>query len=414
MVSLAPTLLALVNARVVDPASGRDAPGHVLVADRAIAALDGPIPADAQVIDCGGRIVAPALIDAGVFAADAPACLAGGIARVVLMPDRSPPLDDPALIEFAQRIGKPHVWVHPLAAATQGLAGRELAEIGLCQAAGAVGVATGRSAVADAGVMLRLMQYASAFDLVVVSHTENAALVDGAVATAGEFATRLGLPAAPAFAEAVAVARDLRLAAATGVRLHFRQVTTAEALDLIRDAKAAGIRVTCGVTPAHFLLGEDAVTGYRSFARLSPPLRHDDDRRAVAAAVVDGTIDILASGHDPRTQEDKRLPFADAAPGMVGAETLLALASTLVRDHGMTWLALLGTMTVAPAALFGLPAGRLAAGQPADIVVFDPDAPWRIDAERGAAAAANTPFDGLPVQGRVTMTIKGGEVAWRL
>ncbi len=258
------------------------------------------------------------------------------------------------------------------------------------------------------------MQYASAFDLVVVSHAENAALVAGAVATSGEAATRLGLPAAPAFAEAIAVARDLRLAAATGARLHVRQVTTAESLDLIRAAKAAGTRVTCGVTPAHFLLNDDAVAGYRTFARLSPPLRSDADRRAVAAAVVDGTIDVVASGHDPRTMEDKRLPFADAAPGMVGAETLLALASTLVRDHAMGWPALLATMTSTPAALFGLPAGRLAPGAPADLIVFDPDAPWRIDADRGAAAAGNTPFDGLPVQGRVTCTIKGGEVAWRI
>ena len=405
--------LALTNARVIDPLTGHDAPGHVVVADRAIVGIDAAIPADAEIIDCGGRIVAPALIDAGVFAADAPACLAGGIARVVLMPDRTPPLDEPALIEFAQRIGKPHVWVHPLAAATQGLAGVELAEIGLCRAAGAVGVATGRAAIADAGVMFRLMQYATAFDLVVVSHAENAALVAGAVATTGEFATRLGLPAAPAFAEAIAVARDLRLAAATGVRLHFRQVTTAEALDLIRAAKAAGTRVTCGVTPAHFLLADDAVAGYRTFARLSPPLRCDTDRRAVAAAIVDGTIDIVASGHEPRTMEDKRLPFADAAPGMVGAETLLALAALLVRDHGMTWGALLRAMTSTPAALFRLPGGRLAAGSPGDLIVFDPGAPWRIDAERGAAATGNTPFDGLPVQGQVMMTIKGGEIAWR-
>ncbi len=408
------TVVALVNSRVIDPASGRDAPGSVVIRDRQIDAINGEIAADARVIDCGGRIVAPGLIDAGVFAADAAACLAGGITRVVLMPDRSPPLDDPALIEFAQRIGKPHVWVHPLAAATQGLAGLELAEIGLCHAAGAVGVATGRGAIADAGVMLRLLQYASGFDLVVVTHAENAALTAGAVATAGEFATRLGLPAAPAFAEAIAVARDLRLAAATGARLHIRQVTTAESIDLVGAAKAAGVRVTCGVTPGHFLLGEQSVSGYRSFARLSPPLRHDDDRRAVLAAIADGTIDVIASGHDPRTQEDKRLPFADAAPGMVGAETLLALAGTLVRDHGMTWPALLATMTSTPAALFGLPGGRLELGAPADLIVFDPDAPWRIDAASMAASAGNTPFDGLPVQGRVTMTIKGGEVAWTL
>ena len=406
--------LALVNARVIDPASGRDRPGHVVTSGRTIAALDGPVPADARVIDCAGAIVAPGLIDAGVFAADARACLAGGITRVVLMPDRAPALDDPALIEFAQRIGKPHVWVHPLAAATRGLAGTELAEIGLCQAAGAVGVATGRGPIADAGVMYRLMQYANAFDLVIVSHAEDAALVVGAVATAGEFATRLGLPAAPAFAEAVAIARDVRLAAAVGARLHIRQVTTAEGIDLIRAAKRDGVRVTCGVTPAHFMLGEDAVVGYRSFARLSPPLRHDDDRRAVAAAIVDGTIDVVASGHDPRTQEDKRLPFADAAPGMVGAETLLALAGALVRDHAATWATVLATMTSTPAAIFGVPGGSLAAGAPADIIVFDPDAPWRIDADSLASSAGNTPFDGLPVQGRVKLTIKGGEIAWRL
>ena len=407
-------MIAFVNARVIDPASGRDSAGSLVVDDRTIAGIDVPVPANARVIDCGGRIVAPGLIDAGVFAADAGACLAGGITRVVLMPDRTPPLDDPALIEFAQRIGKPHVWVHPLAAATQGLAGVELAEIGLCHAAGAVGVATGRGAIADAGVMLRLLQYASAFDLVVVTHAENTALTAGAVATAGEFATRLGLPAAPAFAEAIAVARDLRLAAATGARLHIRQVTTDESIDLVRAAKAAGVRVTCGVTPGHFLLGEQSVSGYRTFARLSPPLRHDDDRRAVLAAIADGTIDIVASGHDPRTQEDKRLPFADAAVGMVGAETLLALAGTLVRDHGMGWPALLRTMTSAPAALFGLLGGSLEPGSPADLVVFDPGAPWRIDAEALAASAGNTPFDGLPVQGRVTMTVKGGEIAWTL
>ncbi|MGI4880259.1 MAG: dihydroorotase [Janthinobacterium lividum] len=408
------TRIAFVNARVVDPASGFDGPASVIVRDRVIESIGGAVRDGDQRIDCAGRILAPGLIDAGVFKADAAACLAGGITRVVLMPDRAPPLDDPALIEFAQRIGKPHVWVHPLAAATQGLAGVELAEIGLCQEAGAVGVATGRHGIADSAVMYRLLQYATAFDLVVVDHAEDAALTAGAVATTGEFATRLGLPAAPAFAEALVVARDLRLAAATGARLHIRQVTTAESIDLVRRAKAAGASVTCGVTPGHFLLGEQSVSGYRTFARLSPPLRHEDDRRAVLAGIVDGTIDVIASGHDPRTQEDKRLPFADAAPGMVGAETLLALACTLVRDHGMPLGALLATMTSAPAAIFGLPGGRIVAGAPADLIVFDPGAPWRIDAERGRASAGNTPFDGLPTQGRVVMTVKGGEIAWEL
>jgi len=261
--------------------------------------------------------------------------------------------------------------------------------------------------------MLRLLQYASAFDLVVVSHAEDAALTAAAVATAGEFATRLGLAAAPAYAEAVAVARDLRLAEAAGVRLHFRQVTTAESLDMIRAAKARGVRVSCGVTPAHFLLNEQATSGYRTFAQLSPPLRHEDDRQAVIAALLDGTIDVIASGHDPRSQEDKRLPFADAAPGMVGAETLLALGLALVRDHGMALADLIGRMTAMPAALFGLPGGRLSAGAPADLMLFDPDAPWRIDDSALVASAGNTPFNGLPVQGRVAMTVKGGEIVWQ-
>lgn len=383
----------------------------VVVDDRVIASVGGPVPAGARVIDCAGKHLAPGLIDAGVFAADAAACLAGGITRVVLMPDRSPPLDDPALISWAQRIGKPHVWVHPLAAATRGLEGTELAEIGLCQEAGAVGCATGRTAIEDAGVMHRLLQYARGFDMVVVVHAEDAGLIGDAVATEGEFATRLGLPAAPAFAEAVRVARDLRLAEATGCALHIRQVTTAESIELVRDAKAGGLPVTCGVTPAHYLLGEQSVSGYRTFARLSPPLRHDDDRRAVIAGLIDGTIDVIASGHDPRTQEDKRLPFADAAPGMTGAETLLALALTLTH-HGMALDAVLAALTATPARIFGLPGGSIAVGAAADLIIFDAQAPWRIDADASVAAAANTPFDGMAVQGRVTMTVKGGDIVW--
>lgn len=404
------TVLAFTNARLIDPATKLDRTGTLIVQDREIAAVDGPVPDRAQVIDARGQVLAPGLIDAGVFKTDAAACLAGGITRVLLMPDQSPPLDDPALVERAQRIGKPHVWVHPLAAATRGLAGAELAEVGLMQLAGAVGVATGRRWIADSGVMYRLMQYATAFDLVVVTHAEDGALTGDAAATAGEYATRLGLSAAPAFAEVLAVARDVRLAEATGCRLHIRQVTTAESIDIVRRAKERGVRVTCGVTPAHILLSDHATVGYRTFARLSPPLRSEADRQAVLDGLADGTIDVIASGHDPRTQEDKRLPFADAAPGMVGAETLLSLSLAVVRDGRLPLTDLLACLTSNPAQLFGLPGGRLAPGEPADLVLFDPDAPWRIDADRLKASSDNTPVDGLPVQGRVTMTVKGGEV----
>ena len=406
------TALAIVNARVICPASGHDAIATIVTRDRHIASLGNALPpADARVIDAGGLVVAPGLIDAGVFRADARACHAGGITRVVLMPDQNPPLDDPALVAFTQAMGKPDVWVHPLVAATRGLAGQELAEIGLGQAAGAVGVATGRSGIASSAVMHRLLSYSRAFGLTVVTHAEDAALTAGAVATEGDYATRLGLAAAPAFAESLAIARDIRLAEATGARLHIRQVTTAEGIELVRAARKRGARVTAGVTPAHWLLNETAVAGFRSFARLSPPLRSDDDRRAVEAGIADSTITIIASGHDPRTQEDKRLPFADARPGMAGAETLLALALSLVRSGALTLPQALGAMTAAPAALFGLPGGTLSLGSPADLMIFDEHAPWRIEGDR-LTGAGNTPFDGLPTQGRVRMTIKGGDLVW--
>lgn len=402
-------MILIEHARVICPAGGLDRIASVLVDGRAIVAIDPEGVGDAERIDARGRVLAPALIDTLAFRTDPAAARAGGIARVVLMPDQSPPLDDPALVERAERLGKPLLWVHPLAAATRGLGGEELAEIGLMRQAGAVGVATGRRPVRSAALMHRLLQYATGFDLPVVAHAEDWGMTEGAVATEGELATRLGLPAAPAFAEALAIARDLRLAEATQARLHIAQLTTAEGVALVRDAKARGVRVSAGVTPNHLFATEIAIGGFRSFARLSPPLRTEADRRAVIAGVVDGTIDIVASGHDPRSQDEKRLPFADAAPGAVGQVTLLALALGLARDGAMTLSALLATMTLAPARLFGLPGGRIAPGDDADLVLFDPGAPWRIDSDRLPGIAGNTPFDGLPVQGRIVWTMKGGE-----
>lgn len=404
--------LCLVGGRVVCPASGLDGFANVMVADRVIVGVgDAPPPADADVIDCAGLVVAPGLVDAGVFRADARAFQMGGITRAVLMPDQKPPLDDPALVAFARGAAKPHVWVDPLVAATRGLLGEELAELGLAQEAGAVGVSTGRGSVASAQVMQRLMAYAASFDMVVVSHAEEPSLTAGAVATEGEYATRLGLASAPAYAESMAVARDLRLAEATGARLHFRQLTTAEALALVRAAQARGVKVTAGVTPAHWLLNETALAGFRSFCRLSPPLRCEEDRLAVIEALADGTISVVSSGHDPQSQEAKRQPFADAAPGMAGAETLLALGLSLVREETLSMTALLAAMSTTPAQLFGLAGGSLAAGAPADLLVFDEQAPWRIGPER-FAGLSNTPFDGLPVAGLVRHTIKGGDVLW--
>jgi dihydroorotase len=399
------------GARLVDPAAGTEVAGDLLVQHRVIAAI-GPglaAPAGAEVVEANGQVLAPGLIDAGVFRTDVDAAVAGGITSVLLMPDQSPPLDDPALVERAERLGKPRLWVRPLAAATRGLNGRELGELSLMKEAGAVAVATGRAAIADAQVMLRLLRYAAGLKLVVIAHAECPSLTAGAVATESEAATRLGLAAAPAAAEAVQIARDLRLAEEAGAALHFACVSTREGVELVRRAQAAGQDVTAGTAPAYALLSDTALAGYRSFARLSPPLRGEDDRMAVREGLADGTIGVLASRHDPRTQEEKRLPFADAAPGAAGSATLLALGLNLVHDGVLTLPGLLALMSANPAARFGLPGGRLAVGDPADLVLFDPAAPWRIAADTLPGRAGNTPFDGLPVQGRVRLLLKGGE-----
>lgn len=402
-------LILIHNARLCDPAADALTQGSLLVDGATIAAIDpADAPQDAERIDAAGLIVAPGIVDMGVFKTDKPAFHFGGITRAALMPDTSPVLDEPGLVQHAGRGGKPDFWVHPLAAATRDLAGRELAEVAMMKAAGARGVATGRHAIADAGVMLRVMRYAAALDLVVVSHAEDRGLTAGTIATEGETASRLGLPAAPACAEAIALARDIALARVSGARLHFRLVTTKEGFDLIRAAKAEGLPVTCGTSPAYLFLSDVAVSDFRTFARLSPPLRSEDDRQATIAAVADGTIDTITSSHDPRGPEDKRLPFEDAAPGMAGAETLLALSLNLVRDGKLGMTALMRLLAANPAKLLGLDAGRLEPGAPADLIFIDPDTPWRVDSRKMAAAAGNTPFDGLPVQGRVRRVMKGG------
>ena len=399
------------HARLIDPATGRDEQGDLLVADRRIVAVGGNLEAsDAETIDCAGAVLAPGLIDACAFRADPEACVAGGITSVVLMPDQSPVLDDAALIEHAGRLGKPRLWVYPLAAATKALNGRELAELALMREAGAVGVATGRHAIQDAQVMLRLLRYAAGLGMVVVAHPECPDLTRGAVATAGEVATRLGLPAAPAMAEAVQVARDIRLAAEAGAALHFACISTAESVELVRSARAGGQDVTAATTPEYALLSDLALMGYRSFARLSPPLRSDDDRRAVVAGLADGTISMLVSRHDPRDQEAKRQPFVDAAAGAAGAATLLATGLSLVAAEVVSLPRLLALLGTHPAARFGLPGGSLGVGAPADLLLFDAGRGWRIEADRLPGRAGNTPFDGLPVAGRVLRVLKGGDM----
>jgi dihydroorotase len=393
------TALRFVNARIVRPDGVAEGELHV-VGDRIVDTAP-----DAETIDCRGKLLAPGIVDLGVFAIDREAFRAGGIVRVGLMPDQSPVLDGPGIVQRSSLVGKPLLWIHPIAAATKELLGTDLAEMAIMKGAGAKAIGTGRRWIADSGVMRKVLAYARDLDLTVVTHAEDGGLTGNSVATESETATRLGLPAAPAVAEALAIARDIALAEDTGARLHFRQVTTAAGLDLVRAAKRRGVRVTCGITPAHLLLSDNAMSDFRTFAHLSPPLRSEEDRKAALVALADGTIDILCSGHDPRGPEEKRLPFADASPGASGAETLLALSL----GFGLPIERLFEMLAVNPAKVLGVDTGRLMSGQPADLMLLDPQASWQIRGEAMTARAGNTPFDGLPTQGKVLRLWKGGK-----
>ena len=400
--------LTITNGRLILPTGEPQLGGIRCESGRIVALGDVTAQPGDTIVDAKGMLVAPGLVDLGVFAIDKAAFHFGGITRAALMPDQNPPLDHPARVRFAALSGKPDLWVHPLAAATRGLEGSELAELALMRDAGAKAVATGRRWIGDSGTMHRLLSYCAMLGLTVITHAEDAGLTGAAVATSGEMATRYGLPSAPAEAEALAVARDIALAELTGVRLHFRQVTTRAALDLVRAAKARGLAITAGVTPAHFMLSDTAIGDFRTFTRLSPPLRSEADRKVVLEALADGTIDVVSSGHDPRGPEDKRLPFADAEPGMAGAETLLALTLGLVRDGVIDLARAFALLAANPAALLGVPAGVLAVGREADIALIDPAKPWIVDSDKMAASAGNTPFDKQGVEGRVLALFKGG------
>ena len=382
----------------------------LLIEGDRIAGHDLPIPNGAIIIDAKGAHVAPGIVDLGVFSVDKRACIAGGITRIALMPDQTPVLDEPGIVQRAALAAKPDLWVHPLAAATRGLNGRELGEYAMMRKTGAKAVATGRGWIADSGVMMKVMTYAASLGLTIISHAEDAGLTAGAVATSGETASRLGLASAPAQAEAMAIARDVMLADMTGGRIHFRSVTTRQGLDLVRAAKAKGLAISCGISPTHLFLSEIAINDFRTFARLSPPLRSEADRQACLEAISDGTIDVLCSAHDPRGPEAKRLPFADADPGAAGAETLLALSLGLVRDGLVSMERLFELLALNPSRLLGIDSGQLIPGAPADVILFDPGTPWQIDATKFVGQAGNTPFDKIPVQGRVISTIKGGRI----
>ncbi len=419
---MADTLIT--NARLLDPASGLDAPGALLIRDGLIADCGASLaaPEGATVVDAAGACLAPGLIDLRAnlgepgaehretIASAAQAAAAGGITTICVLPDTDPALDDPALISFIARRGEAtgSVTLLPYGAATAGCAGKELAEYGLLREAGAIAFTDGARAIASARSMRLALSYARAFGSFIVQHPEEPSLAAGGAATEGELATRLGLPGITPAAEAMMVARDIALARITGGHVHFAHISTAAALDLIRAAKAEGLAVTCDTAPPYFDLNETAIGDYRSYAKLSPPLRTEADRQAVVAALTDGTIDAIASDHQPRDADDKRLPFAQAEAGGAGLATLLGVTLARVHAGDLPMLTALGLLTARPANLLGLPQGRLAKGAPADLVLFHPDRGWKVEAGKLPGKAQNSPFDGRALEGRVLGTWKAG------
>ncbi|MSO77328.1 MAG: dihydroorotase [Alphaproteobacteria bacterium] len=418
---------AYVGARLIDPASGLDARGTLLVEGGRIADL-GPrlfadgVPEGIARIDADGLCLAPGLVDMRVHLREpgeehketiqtaSAAAAAGGVTTMVCLPDTHPPIDDVAVVEFVARRAREvkGVKIFAHAALTRGLAGKQLTEMGLLAEAGALAFTDATRAVADAMVMRRALSYARGFGLLVIQHPEEPSLARDGDMNEGELATRLGLAGIPVAAEAIMLERDMRLVELTGARYHAAHLSTAAGIEIVRRAKARGLPVTCDTAPPYFALNELAVGEYRTFAKLSPPLRSEDDRRAVVAGIADGTIDAIASDHAPHDQESKRLPFSQAETGVVGLETLLALTLELHHKGEVPLADLLRRLTVGPASLLGLPAGRLAKGGPADLVLFDLDRPWRIDAALFHGKSKNTPFDTRPVQGGIVATLVDG------
>lgn len=422
---------AYINARLIDPASGLDSPGALLTQDGQIIDL-GPdlfrngVPDGMAVVDCGGRVLCPGLIDMRVFvgepgaehketlASASAAAAAGGVTCIIVQPNTEPVIDDVALVEYIKRQArdKAVVRIHPMAAITKGLMGERMAELGLLAEADAVAFTDADRTVADAQVMHRVLSYASAFDLLICHYPEEPRLAGNGVMNAGEVAMRLGLPGIPTQAETIMVERDLRLVEMTGGRYHAACLSTEQAIEAMARGKARGLRVTSAAAVHSFALNEMAVGEYRSFAKTAPPLRAETDRKAVVAGLADGTIDVICSCHDPQDVESKRLPFELAATGIIGLETMLPLALELYHNGDMSLPALLATMTARPAELLGLRGGKLSPGAPADLLVFDPDKPWRIDEDRFHGKTKNMPYHGRPVQGRPWRTIVDGKVVY--
>lgn len=423
--------VAFVNARLVDPASGYDGPGAVVVAEGVIADVSrspglGALSPDVDVVDAGGALLIPGLVDIRVKTGEpgaepketlksaAQAAAAGGVTTMVVQPDTHPVMDEPAVVDFILRRARDIelVNVYPAGAATKGAQGQRMAEIGLMHEAGCLYVTDADRPIVDSKVFQRVLSYAKAFDTPVAHRPADPWLSAGAAATSGEFAARMGLPSVPAVAEKIMLERDLALVELTGARLIVDQVTTAQALETLRRGLDKGLPVTATTSINHLSFNELDIGDYRTFCKLDPPLRSEDDRQATIEAVAQGLIQVIVSAHAPAPAEDKRLPYDEAAPGAVGLQTLLAALLAFHHDGRIPLIDLIRTVTSAPADLLGLPCGRIAKGAPADLVLVGLDAPVVIHADKLVSKSKNSPFDGRRLQGKVLRTVVDGRTVY--
>ncbi len=418
---------AYINARLIDPASGIDANGGVLIegnkiTDWGAGLFSDGVPDNVRSIDCQGYCLTPGLIDMRVhlpepgdehkesFETASAAAAAGGVTSIVCLPDADTPIDNISVLEFIARRARETniVKIYAYGTITRNRDGGELSEFGILSEAGALAFTDGDRAVADALVMRRALSYAATFDLLVVQHPEEPGLAGNGQMNEGEVATRLGLAGIPAEAEVMMIERDLRLVEMTGARYHVAHVSTAASVEVIREAKARGLSVTCDTAPHYFALNDTSVMDYRTFTKVSPPLRDENDRVGVIRGLRDGTIDVIASDHRPQDQDSKRRPFTQAESGIVGLETLLPLTLALYHSEHIPLIHLVKRLTAAPGKLLDMKEGRLGVGLPADFTIFDPDHEWVIEADKLQSKSKNTPFDEYPVKGMVMCTIVGG------
>ena len=417
--------LSITNARIIDPASGFDGFGTVFIEYGSIVAFGPNVEPEGEIIDAEGHICAPGLIDMRVstgepgrenretIATAARAAAAGGISSIVIMPETDPVIDDMSLVDFiTRRAETAPVNVYAAGALTKGLDGKTLTEIGLMSQAGAVMFSNGKTPIADAQTMRRLLSYSASFNALIANRAIEPSLSKNAVAHESDLSSRLGLTGAPAAAERIMAERDVALAELTGGRLLIDMISSSEALDVVRRAKSRDLDIACSVSINHLALNEVDIGDYRTFAKLDPPLREESDRLALLEGINDGTIDVIVSAHDPRPAGEKRLPYAEASTGAVGLELLLAAGLSQIADGRLDLMAFLAAVTSNPANLLGLASGRITEGAPADLIIFNPDAPWVCDSDALLSRSKNTPLDGRRMTGRTLKTICNGRVVF--